>query len=994
MPPSIRAALRAAGLACLILASGCFAATAVPARPTGFATVSASFNRFLDRTFGGLFRRHGTHRAPLGEGPVSIRADGGMQLDVHKRTLLGTTTTSGASANVVAERRTDRASLSVQGPLTYASGRSGIGQILANYATPEYGLAYGQLAGPSDSQLGIAGFARGLDLALPQRRGTLDFLGASGTSSDGIGYHAFGVRRSFAWGRTGQVAATVLHSAGEQNGEGATVVDLGIARTSRATTAIFELGYAASRHVPGTSDVGRLAWAGRIDRGDTKGFVSLSARAVPSQFVTIGGVQSGDRDASLTARRTVFGAGLLTADVAHVIATQNGIDTVTNRQTYEFSEPFKFGSVTLVGERAVISSLGTRSTTASLGVTATQTLRGTSITETLQRGSTNTDGQVAVTGQSALSITRNALGGAITLFGAVSHAAQSDGGTSLSDVLASYTRRIGQKSDLVAMMASQRSVLNGIPTRTQTTTLAINRRLSPLVNVRVDVNHTRQTGISGGTNNSIGFTLTGPFTLGGPSYGGRANPNVPATILGHVLLTDSDLQYGGARNRGAAGALVVLDGARTQRTDAMGGFAFRLVTPGTHTISVEPATLGPGIVVDRVSRELRVLGGQVVNVDFFAGPFAGIGGRVFVASGSGPKPLAGVTILVDRDVSTQTGPDGRYGIGRLAPGPHTVAVQTATLPATVQLTGVAQKTVSVVQGNVTTVDWNAVGLGAIGGHVLYAPDAGMGELTGAKDVYVVAQPGDHASITNPDGSFLIADLPPGTYTLSVDPDTLPDDQAVQQGPESPFTIAGGETVGGVAFKVGPKAKEVVFSFDGGKKVPLGIRVVPERVPPGGYVRIEARPQGAAGRGTVKAESDVFPSLTLRFDEKAKAYVGGFSVPFSLVSGKYDMRVALEGDRTGAAEASFDVDAKLPLVQVRTSPAHPQPGHTIHVVARILAAVEAGDKLTFQDGYAVTLPTPKGTLYAFDIRIWARGLPYRGTIATKAGRAIPFVIDGK
>ena len=49
-------------------------------------------------------------------------------------------------------------------------------------------------------------------------------------------------------------------------------------------------------------------------------------------------------------------------------------------------------------------------------------------------------------------------------------------------------------------------------------------------------------------------------------------------------------------------------------------------------------------------------------------------------------------------------------------------------------------------------------------------------------------------------------------------------------------------------------------------------------------------------------------------------------------------------------------------------------------------------LVFEDGYAIALPKPKGQLFTFDVRLSDRGLPYHGTITTRAGKKISFVID--
>ena len=67
-----------------------------------------------------------------------------------------------------------------------------------------------------------------------------------------------------------------------------------------------------------------------------------------------------------------------------------------------------------------------------------------------------------------------------------------------------------------------------------------------------------------------------------------------------------------------------------------------------------------------------------------------------------------------------------------------------------------------------------------------------------RQVYVVAEPGEHAVITDDDGAFLLDNLPPGKYTLSVDGDTLPDGLSVLSGPEGALALEGGATLSGLS----------------------------------------------------------------------------------------------------------------------------------------------------------------------------------------------------
>jgi hypothetical protein len=74
-----------------------------------------------------------------------------------------------------------------------------------------------------------------------------------------------------------------------------------------------------------------------------------------------------------------------------------------------------------------------------------------------------------------------------------------------------------------------------------------------------------------------------------------------------------------------------------------------------------------------------------------------------------------------------------------------------------------------------------------------------------------------------------------------------------------------------------------------------------------------------------------------------------------------------------------------------SPRQPGPGQTAHVTLKALAPVSEGDTMLFEDGYKVTLPKPSGHVFAFDIRIWNKGLPYSATIVPKRGPSYPIIL---
>ena len=992
MSDSVRAALRKAGILCLLLSMLCLSGSASPAGPSLFARIGTGVATAFDRTVGHLFKPHGGHRAPLGSGPTDVAVTGGVDVGVHRQTGSAIQSVSGAAANVTMTRRTERTSLTIEDPLVYTSGQASAGQIQVGYNTPDFGLTYGPVSGSQDSQLAIAGFVRGIDLTLPRRHSTFDLVAASGIGGDGSGYHALGLRRTIAISQRTLLGASVLHAVSNSGKERSTLADVSLHRTGNASETIVEAAYGLAHDVPGAAAGGRFAWAGQYDRSLGSSFFAFSARGVPDGFASLGSAQSGQVALNADAWHRFRSGGMLSADVSKARMTVGGTTSSIFRQTYAYNQPLRFGSVSVTAERAIDDTGDSSQTTTSYGINATQTRGRTSFTETFQRAVT-AGPAATVEAQSGFSVTRPLLGGQATMFVSTLHSGIAAGGSSVqNDMLVQYGRRIGKRTSLVLAGNLEHAQLNGTGSQSLTLTTGIVRQLSPSLAAEIDATHTHQAGVVGGGNaNSIGFQLTGPFSFGGPRFTGKSNPKVPATISGHVYLTDSSSLYGGSRNRGAANALVVLDGVRSQRTDAQGGYSFRLVSQGDHSVVVEPTTLGPGIVVDRENRAVHVLGGQVVSLDFFAGPFAAVGGRVTQMTPQGPVPLAGVGIIVDKDIRTTTDADGRYQVGRLTPGAHTVTVDEQSFPATAQLGAPGVRNVTVSQGSTTVVDWSAVGLGSIRGVVRFTKDAGfLDEFV--KDVYIVAQPGDHASITNEVGEFVLDGLPPGSYTLTVDPDTLPDGLAQVDGPSSPFEVKGGSALQSVPFSIGAKKKVSRVSFDGSKRVPLTVTLTPEIVPPGATMHITVQSSERIADGTIKVESDLLPPLALAFDASAQAFRGAVDVPSSLVAGDYSLRVIFEGPRKGVVETEFKVDPNLPLIAVRISPSRPRPRQTVHVLARMLTTVEGGDKLVFEDGYAVALPKPKGQLFSFDIRLSDRGLPYHGTITTKAGKKIAFLID--
>ncbi len=452
----------------------------------------------------------------------------------------------------------------------------------------------------------------------------------------------------------------------------------------------------------------------------------------------------------------------------------------------------------------------------------------------------------------------------------------------------------------------------------------------------------------------------------------------------------SPFAYNAPAVHGFNNALIILDGRISQRTDSSGQFEFRFVTQGTHTIRIDAATIPPGLIVDREYQTLAVLGGQTTTIQFNVGNFAGVTGVVATQDSSGAqRPLANIGIAVDGIQAVTTTADGHYQIGRLSPGAHTIEVVESTVPSTVQFVADKRKTVTVTAGTSTPLNFVALPLGSIAGTVVAPADGGFGAPVGLKNVYVLAEPGEHAVITDDDGSFLMDDMPPGTYTLSVDPDTIPDGLSVLSGPDGALSIAGGTKASGVVFKLGPGAKNVVFTYSDTKRMPIQVEFMPAVAPPGSVLRVSAR-TAAKDVSDLFVESDVFGTFALRRDARTGVWTGNVLVP-ALAKGDYALTVTAHRKDVTEAVALVPVDPRVQLFAVRLSPHAPRPGQSARVTLKSLAPIEEGDSVLFEDGYKVTLPKPSGHLFSFDIRVWNKGLPYAATVVTKRGPSYPLIL---
>lgn len=940
----------------------------------------------------------------FGDGPIIFSGTGAVAAGANRIQSSGTSAQQSNQAQLSMQlqvsRRTERTSIVVQQAFGLSSTSSNLSQIQIGYNTPQYMLNFGPVSGPNDTQLSSGAFNRGITVGVPRGSEETDVILARSVGINSEGYAIGGLRHTKMYQSGIAISQTLYLARGDRSGGRDTVFDLAFNRYRAGKTLHGEVAYAQTQGLTGVPDGARVAWALQATFAGLKSSQSFGYTSIPNGYVSLGQIQFAQQTAQATLRRNVGRSGSMTLDLGSQESSIGaGQTSHTVRQTLNLNVPVSQSlNVQAIEGTSVVSGGGQTSIQRQGGLSLGELIHGFSLGETVQgttvAGSTGTSSQVQYSG----SLAHMLFGGYATVQTLIGRMLTAGSFTRQTENLVSFSRPIGRKAD-VSISAQSLNTLTHLDatdlfassdavTTSTTAQVSLLRRISPVVAFRVNAGRTHQSGQLGGSSSFVNVQIVGPLSIGSAArYGGRIDPNLPAVIQGHVFYSDLSAGYGLAGNRGLANVLVILDGGLSERTDGTGAFEFRFVKPGQHAVGLASGTLPVGMIADQGSQLVTVQGGQIANIDFAAGMFAGVGGHVTM--GASGVPVKGVGVSVDGLQQSFSGADGTYQIGHLTPGKHTVALMVDSLPAALAPAGEARQTIDVPQTGIATVNWTLAGLGGIEGTVLFTADSGFGDLAGAKDVYVVADPGQHAAITGPDGHFLIDNLPAGEYTLSVDQDTLPDGQAIIQSPDGPVTVPSGETVQGITFKVGPAAKQVVFTFSGAKTAVVNADFKPDRVPPGALVDLVVTTDQKHPKSVI-AQGDFFGTMVLHFDAGRKAWVGQLGVSPTLASGDYAVHVTVKGDRDGSADTTLTVNNSLPLIYARGLPANAKAGQEVRVVARVLADVRGGERLVFEDGQSIVLPAPRAHIVSFSVRV-PHALPYRALLFTRKGERLPFLV---
>jgi len=920
-------------------------------------------------------------------GPLTFSLTGSLQMgeamQTEQRTdpqtgdqLAQTNSDANGSAGLLmhVERRTASTTFQLALPAGVSNRSGRFGEIQAGFYSPLYALLFGSEPLSILGGVPVGQTLRGFSLQLPLRGGgDMVLFNGPGMGSNGSLIHVAGIRA-----RTRVRNALLelgLDRANDKFGNSATDLVFGLAGQNGSGT-LSQAFEAAWQRQHGSDDFASngSALAYRADYGGERSYSSLTLRHMPNGFLSIGN-------------------GALSADDLVSAAWHGGGDT-----QYSISESFertgagavqqmqRYGTLSVSrgfrnGMNVLLSLNDQRETSVAqdpqwLGQANLQLavpLRSTNAIFSLQeQRSTSFSGPFA---QVAYSTQVQRFLGAANLSAGYQWNRQIGGDSVTNSGLGNLalTLPFDRRTNVTFSTSLARTMAPASNSVQLTPLLTVQHLFSPVLSLAVTYGqqflHDTLNASANGRSRIFQIQLAAPFAIGSGLVTGRADPNLPSTITGTVV-EDQTVQgtLVSAMPDGVGNVAVVLDNDQVQRTDLSGRFQFNFVTPGVHTLRLETASLPRGITADQPYATIAVSGGQTGQVNFRIGTYGAIEGHLYGLNPDGSNfPVSGTTVIVDKNYRAVTDAYGAFGVGRLAAGSHVVTIDPGTLPANVSFGDSSSKTVSINNGEIAKVDFIASQLGSIAGTILYDPSLGAPYAGGVNNVYVVAEPGDHAAISDPDGTFLIDNLPPGSYTVNVDAETIEDGLTAFGGPFAE-ALTPGQHIEGLQFTVRKQMKAIVFSFKGGTSAPPPAQVVARTsaLPPGGATTIEFHAAAKARSAHVTAFGR---TADLAYDKNVNAWIGVVSVPVATANGRYDLNAQLQGDVPLTASAQLTVDDKIPLATFVITPRNPVIGQYVTVRAHFLADVRQGDEIHWLDGQITKLAKPlSGRVFAFTVKI--------------------------
>jgi hypothetical protein len=173
-------------------------------------------------------------------------------------------------------------------------------------------------------------------------------------------------------------------------------------------------------------------------------------------------------------------------------------------------------------------------------------------------------------------------------------------------------------------------------------------------------------------------------------------------------------------------------------------------------------------------------------------------------------PMPDIAVWLDEDKVVRTDAQGIFRFDDIATSAHRVHVALEGVPADLVFADLAERTTAVAPYSDNTVNFRIVRAGRITGRVTYldyTADTAKPVERPATDVRIVAT-GDRDTFSEASGNFLLSDLPPGTYELQIDTETIPQFYTSKPATVS-VEVKPGKTSEGVQFQLAVPPRPVI-----------------------------------------------------------------------------------------------------------------------------------------------------------------------------------------
>lgn len=140
------------------------------------------------------------------------------------------------------------------------------------------------------------------------------------------------------------------------------------------------------------------------------------------------------------------------------------------------------------------------------------------------------------------------------------------------------------------------------------------------------------------------------------------------------------------------------------------------------------------------------------------------------------KPLKDVRVRLNNGVEIQTDVNGLYHFERIEPGDHLIALDMEDIRANLVSANGLEQNITVTPRSIINTSFRLVKSGSLSGRVWYDANGNgkFDEGEGLADIHVITSTGKD-TYTDPDGTYLLTELPPGDQNIYIDERYKPED---------------------------------------------------------------------------------------------------------------------------------------------------------------------------------------------------------------------------